>query len=121
MTDTNRPQVINKGCFDVDGTLIEKFHYKRHHDDDLELNYYGTTVYARPLLAQIIFLKSCYNRGIHTTVWSANGEIWAREVADKLNIKKFIDEYMDKPIFYVDDKAADEWMKRVMIDEKVQE
>ena len=78
-------------------------------------------MYARPLIAQIVFMKSCYHRGYVITVWSGNGKPWADEVVKKLKIGKYIKEVRTKFSFYVDDVEADKWMKRILIDGELTE
>ncbi len=107
--------------FDVDGTLITKFTYHRVDDKQLELDYYGIKVYAKPLIGQINFMKSLKARGYGIVVWSANGAPWADEVVKKLELSKLVEAIVTKPSFCVDDKPPSEWMKQVLIDAETTE
>ena len=105
-------------AIDVDETLVGKMYFTRppHDQKYLRLDYYGTPVYVRPNLHHIAFLKACKARGYDITVWSGNGYQWAKAVIVRLNLEPYVAYVASKPILYVDDKDAPEWMRRVYIE-----
>lgn len=98
--------------FDVDDTLIAA---PDSHEKYLVLDYYGVERLCRPVEQHIEFLKACHKRGYEITVWSANGFKWAEEVVNKLGLNDYVHYVATKPLIYVDDKDANDWMKRVFI------
>jgi predicted phosphatase len=104
---------------DVDETLINKVceHSFIGVDNVLKLNYYGRIVYTTAIERHVDLLKSYKQRGYEVTVWSANGYQWAKEVITKLDLLAYVDEVASKPLKYVDDKDANDWMARVFINE----
>jgi HAD superfamily phosphatase (TIGR01681 family) len=111
--DSELPVVI-----DVDNTLITEFTTAPeniHGTNELTLNYYGQKVYAYPIAEHIDLLKSYKSRGYEITVWSANGSKWAAEVVKKLKLTDYVDIVASKPLKYVDDRDANNWMQRVYI------
>lgn len=100
---------------DVDETLVRNFTVERKSDQDIELMYYDQKVYARPIQEHIDLLKSYKSRGYSVTVWSANGFRWAKEVVTRLDLVQFVDEVASKPLKFIDDKPADQWMQRIFL------
>lgn len=109
---------INKNelrvTIDVDDTLIA-YKYNPELEVVLSCDYYGTPVKVTPMNGNIDLLKSYKKRGYEVIVHSANGFAWADEVVNKLGLKEYVDEAATKPIKYVDDKPADQWMQQVYI------
>lgn len=101
---------------DVDETLITKFRAGDCCDiNDIAFTYYGERVVAQPISVHIDLLKSYKQRGYEVTVWSANGNQWAKEVVTKLGLTDYVDIVASKPLKYVDDKPADSFMQRIYI------
>ena len=110
----------NLVVIDVDDTLVmwpEHYQDRELSDGGLPFTYYGDTVFLHPNEKHIDLLKSFKKRGFYVTVHSANGYEWAEHVVSTLMLTGFIDEVKTKPNVYVDDKDADEWMRKVYISE----
>lgn len=103
-------------AIDVDKTLI--LPVRMGDVDRMEFMYYGQLRIYRPHYTHIEFLKSLHARGYEITVWSANGYAWAKEVVTKLDLTPYVHEVATKPIIYVDDQLATEFMRRVYIEEE---
>lgn len=99
---------------DVDGTLIK--------DDPSctfqEFNYYNRLVYRIPMYDNIALVRAQKARGYEVIVHSANGWQWAEEVVNKLGLQDVVDEVASKPLKYLDDVKADEWMTRIFVSDK---
>lgn len=109
--NTNELRVL----VDVDKTLIVKCSigdYGCFYPD-----YYGVSVAHAPLYGNIQLLKAQKARGYEVIVHSANGYKWAETIIKALKLEEFVDEVATKPLKYIDDKPADEWMQRVFIPE----
>ena len=102
-------------AFDIDDTLVRNFTSKPGSKEDIKLNYYGQTVYAKPIIEHIDLLKSYKARGYEITAWSANGWTWAKEVICTLQLDEFVDIVASKPLKIVDDKPVEEWAQRIYI------
>src|SRR6478736_2840868 len=53
-------------------------------------------------------IKSHKNRGFTVIVWSGNGNSWCKKVIEALEIEKYVDFYMTKPVKFFDDLPANE-------------
>lgn len=110
---------INKNemrvLIDVDKTLIRP----ATKSDDLFIlfNYYNIHQPHVPMHNNIMLLKAQKARGYEVIVHSANGWQWAQEVVEKLQLTDHVDEVATKPLKYIDDKPADEWMQQVFVPE----
>lgn len=105
----------NRILVDVDKTLITPTQY--HLKNGIEFNYYGTTVYHKKLYNNISLMKAQKARGYEVIVHSANGWKWAEEVIKVLKLEEYVDEVATKPLKYIDDLPADQWMTRIFIEE----
>ena len=100
---------------DVDETLVL-------HD----LEYINTTPYSTvqifcPFRSRLItlvrhepmiqLLKEESTRGATILIWSRGGHQWAEAVIKALNLEKYVDIVMSKPLAYLDDKEVGDWMK----------
>lgn len=103
-------------CFDVDDTLVmwgdkdytpdpTKIAFKCPHTE--------STYYLKPNKSHINFLKVQKSRGFDITVWSQGGWEWAETVIKTLELENYVDTVQTKPLKYVDDLPASEWMDRV--------
>lgn len=112
--NTNESRVV----IDVDGTLICRFDSEQHAlGQSILMNYYGNPEIKVPMNENINLLKAQKARGYEVIVHSANGFAWAKEVVEKLGLQEYVDEVATKPLKYMDDLPADEWMQRVFIPE----
>lgn len=105
----------NRIFVDVDKTLIIPCRYNEI--NCIAFDYYGSVVFHKPMFNNISLLKAQKARGYEVIVHSANGWAWAEEVIKKLELTKFIDEVATKPLKYMDDIPADEWMTRIFVEE----
>ncbi len=97
--------------FDIDGTLVLRS--TKDNPDSIQFTHSEDPNQIKWLLPHephIAFLKRCYHRGYQITLWSANGFAWAEHVAITLGLEKYITKVETKPITYVDDLPADEWI-----------
>lgn len=111
-------QVINKHvivCFDCDETLIH--HCKNPENADLFIRYdsIGETYPVKINEIHCKLIKEMRHRDRYIIVWSARGHEWAEIVIKALGLEKHVDLIMTKPIGYVDDVDANEFMKRIYI------
>lgn len=99
------PVIVRNGrvaTFDCDETLVT-----------LEPQPDGTRK-IKGIKEHIELLKDFAHRDFFIVVWSDGGYAWAEEVVKTLQLENFVDLIMEKPIWYVDDKEATDWvMKRV--------
>jgi hypothetical protein len=109
-------------AFDIDDTLVHRD--AKELEMDLERlvvrnPYSNTVLFLRPYTAHIELLKEMHGRGRHILVWSAGGVRWAQAVIKALKLEQYVHEYKTKPIGYVDDKPANEWLQnRIYLEEK---
>jgi phosphoserine phosphatase len=76
-------------AFDCDGTLI---------DDDM-----NAQEHVRTILAILSVFFDC-----EIIVWSGGGELYARQVANKIGITQYVDRFMAKDPNFVPDIAIDD-------------
>lgn len=100
--------------FDVDQTLVFDNITTYPHLPRVKLSYYGIPKVCSVHIEHVKLLKAYKKRGYEITIWSANGEAWAYEVATKLGLEDFIYETKCKPNKLVDDKEANEGLGRVI-------
>lgn len=100
---------------DIDKTLITPC--PASNDYAMSFDYYGALVYHKAMRNNILLLKAQKARGYEVIVHSANGWAWAKEVVRVLGLETFVDEIATKPLKYMDDKPADEWMARIFVEE----
>lgn len=100
--------------FDVDDTLVTPNPELAGHAEAI---YFGSKGREQPfyvLKEHVKALKEFASRDFFIHVWSDGGAPWAREVVEALGLKNFVDLVTDKPLWYFDDKEANNWaMKRV--------
>lgn len=101
---------------DVDGTLIQHVHPSR---SAMPIDYYGQWKHVMPMYNNISLLKAHKARGYEVSVWSANGHKWAENVIRALNLVEYVDDVSAKPLKYIDDLPADNWMQRVFVPEDI--
>lgn len=104
---------------DVDSTLVMYPDNPKEFDPQLlPFDFHGITKYnLRPHEKHIDILKSLSVRGHHIVVHSKNGWAWAEHVVRMLLLTAYVDEVRSKPITYIDDAPADEWMLRTYVNE----
>lgn len=105
----------NRIFVDVDKTLITPC--SNRDDARITFDYYGTQVYHKMMMNNIALLKAQKARGYEVIVHSANGWAWAYEVVSKLQLEQYVDEVATKPMKYMDDLSADEWMTRIFVND----
>lgn len=102
--------------FDVDDTLIK---YCPRPDEKLitidygylvESKTYATSIQVAEHKRHTELLKSLKMQGKTIVVWSAASGAWAKAVGDVLGLTPFVDVYLDKPGYYVDDLNARDWI-----------
>lgn len=101
-------------CFDVDDTLImwnNKLKGPGVGDNNVvRIKCDGMEFIAKFHQKHITNLINHKNRGHHIIVWSAGGGEWAAKAVKALGIEKYVDECMNKPSWYYDDKKVEDWM-----------
>ncbi len=104
--------------FDIDSTLIL---YKKTPSSVRIKDQHGFVVEVTPHFEHIRRLKQHKEDGAKIVLWSAAGETWARIVAKKLGLARYVDAFHSKPVFYYDDLASIEWMgTRVYVKETIE-
>lgn len=74
-------------AFDVDGTLRNNQDFYEHGDS-------GSPLANERIRTLLVILSSFKN--VKIIVWSGGGELYARQVADKLHITQYVDGYASK-------------------------
>ncbi len=102
---------------DIDDTLIFSTDQE---NIGFYADYYGEQKLVRAHKKHVEFIKTLKKRGYYVIVHSGNGWKWAKEIAIKLGLEKYVDEVKSKSIKYIDDLSCEHWMgQRVYItDEK---
>lgn len=103
--------------FDVDDTLIKYF--PKPNEKLITIDYgfivetksYATSIQVAEHKKHTELLKSLKQQGKTIVVWSAASGAWAKAVGDVLGLTPFVDIYLDKPEYYVDDLDATEWAR----------
>jgi len=103
-------------AFDIDDTLVMWDGNFQQPDRDgrtiaITDPYDGATVHLKPHLQHIKLLKQMRGRGRFVMVWSAGGVLWAEAVIKALNLEGYVGLITTKPIGYVDDLPANEFLK----------
>lgn len=93
-------------CFDVDETLIYWF-YDEDRVDVGEI-FIGDTLYQFNEI-ELERLRNFYNSGYEVIVWSQGGKDWAESVCVECDVYEFVDSYMTKPSFMIDDISPEKW------------
>lgn len=99
-------------AYDVDGTLITVTKDNPHPDDIIAITdpYTGTVKLRVAYIPNIELMKKHKAQGYYIKVWSHGGHKWAKAVIEKLQLTNIVDEIESKPLKYVDDLTAAEWM-----------
>lgn len=119
-----KPLVItieNIRPFDIDRCMIKEY------EGDIGDNSNPTVEVEDPLTGSFIevmvnkamvrLLKEEKHRGGYILVWSRSGWEWARNVIQALELEKYVDQIMSKPVVYFDDTPIQDWLKdRVFLD-----
>lgn len=95
--------------FDVDETLVKwPKKYNKPGKNKVKINhpYDSTIIYLKPHKRHINLLQAYKKQGYTIIIWSAQGRLYAAEVAKVLKLNKVIDFAMSKPSKYVDDLKA---------------
>jgi hypothetical protein len=95
--------------FDVDETLVLE-RPKPGCNVEILNPYTDVNEYRLVHEKHVKLLKHMYGRGRFIIVWSGNGAEWAEAVVDALDIRKHVHLVMTKPICFVDDMPAEQWM-----------
>jgi hypothetical protein len=104
-----RPPIIGRAktvAFDVDETLIQRLPYDgyRHVAEDDRFEIQG--VHYRIRRDEVYRLRSfAGSNGFEVVVWSAGGGEWAAQIGGILGLDPYVDLYLGKPDFAVDDRA----------------
>ena len=99
--------------WDIDNTMISGRRRGSDHDFD-EVKIYNPytceMVYTTPNFGHIDLMKEMKGRGRANVVWSAAGAQWAKAVIEALELQSYVDLIITKPLGYVDDQKASEFM-----------
>jgi hypothetical protein len=98
--------------YDVDGTIITVLKDNPHPDDIISITdpYTGTVKLRTAYMPNIELMKKHKAQGYWIKVWSHGGYKWAEAVVKKLGLADIVDEIEAKPLKYIDDLNASEWM-----------
>lgn len=101
--------------FDVDETLVRDSLLE---EECFSIEHHGTVKFKVAIESHVALLKSYHARGYRIYVWSANGWEWAAQVIQALGLTRYVYQVQSKPLKFVDDKPAENWMHRVFIGEE---
>lgn len=114
MTVIKTDQVIT---FDCDDTII--LWHTANPDVTIVDPYDGVNHNLEIHQRHVKLLTDHFHRGYHVVVWSANGYMWAEAVVKALGIESYVHTVMSKPLKYVDDLHANEFMgARIYLENK---
>lgn len=107
---------------DVDDTLVmwgENAYQPTDGTIEFKDPYNGDSLFLKPHKRHIKLLEHFHSRGYYVIVWSAGGGKWAKSVVNTLEINHIVDDIMGKPLKYIDDLPAQEWMgNRIYVEDK---
>lgn len=107
--------------FDVDNTLIMFLPFVKKRKDKITLRVEGSRDFlidAYPHKKHIKTLKHL-SKNNRIICWSKAGRNWAKKVCDTLKIDKYVNLYLNKPMFYFDDLDVNQWFgKRIWMNDK---
>lgn len=105
-------EMNNPVYFDCDGTLIrDALPNERVCVTLIQHPYRGNAPVGKVKMnANINLLKDMNERGRTVVVWSQAGWLWADAVIRALELQNFVHYVLEKPIAYVDDLHASEFM-----------
>ena len=75
--------------------------------DDTLVRTTGSTV--MPIPGVIAHVRHLYESGARLYCWSAGGDVYARQIAERLGIVECFSGYLSKPHLMLDDQAPSEW------------
>jgi hypothetical protein len=103
----------NPRPFDVDDTLIIHDTYGKEGRKVYIKDPYrpGKECFALVNENMVTILIDEKARGNYIMVWSRGGYRWAEAVVKALELEKYVDLIMTKPVIYYDDKDVSEWLK----------
>lgn len=67
-------------------------------------------------IKNVATVKKFAKLGYRVYVQSRSGIAWAEAVVKALNLSPYVYAIREKPLFYLDDMSADDWMKRIWRD-----
>lgn len=71
---------------------------------------FGRNIRVYPHKQNIEVVGKLWDRGYTLIVWSRSGAPWAEAVSKALGIDQMVSLYAKKPMYYLDDLPANEWM-----------
>jgi predicted phosphatase len=98
---------------DIDETLVmhhDPYSYSSHIEVE-DPEHSGQFIALGVNEPMVKILKDEKIRGAFVFVWSRSGSAWAEAVIKALNLEKYVDLVMTKPVTYLDDKDSSEWLK----------
>lgn len=103
---------IPTSYWDIDDTLV--FWHNDVNDDpkdyDTIINVNGFDNHVKIHWKHVNQLKRFKMRGYNVVVWSKAGSDWAERVIKTLELDKYVDIILPKPLFYFDDQDSANWM-----------
>jgi hypothetical protein len=94
----------------VDDTLLMHDISEYPEDKRVTVSCNGREFVGVPNQKNINLLIKFYKLGYDVYVWSKTGESWAQAVGRELGLDRYVNAYLTKPDFYMDDKGMDAWM-----------
>lgn len=105
--------VVRNGAtvfFDVDETLVSETRSTMAPPVTIHYVHKLPRVSRYTMARNIELLKDMKARGRYIVVWSQGGFAWAEAVVLALGLQDYVDLIIEKPIAYVDDLQASEFM-----------
>lgn len=100
---------------DIDETLVQH----GSHDWTVHVDYHGRRVPVAINTKNVELVQKFYNLNYEVIFWSRTGADWSRAVVERIGLADLATGYMTKPLFYVDDRACEEWMGERVFKEPV--
>lgn len=105
-------------CSDVDDTLAMHNLSEYPTEQRVVVEYTHGPMVIVPNQKNINTLIKFKKLGYYVIVWSRTGSDWAEKVCEATGIDGYVDLYLTKPIFILDDRPANEWTERIWRDAK---
>jgi hypothetical protein len=100
-----------KTCYvDCDQTLVMDNLSEYKPEEIFEIQYTNGPVRVVANRKNINLLTLFYKLGYTIIIWSKTGSDWATLVGEALGVDDMVSAYLSKPLFYIDDKDASEWI-----------
>jgi len=95
---------------DCDDTLVQWDISKYPELEDVDVTCYGYTTPLKINRKNINLIEKFVKLGYGIVVWSQSGADWAEAVSKAIGIGQFVEGYLTKPRYIMDDMPVDAWI-----------